>query len=172
MESQRSLLVIAFLFVSFLLWQDWQKDYGPKPVVPAQTEVSTATGNAEPQLSASGPLSSDNQAATVTATGKVIEVTTDVLNVKIDTRGGDIVGLTLPKYTLSLEDSTPYPLMRQINGFNYTAQSGLLGDGPDEKRTAKPVYSVAQDKFSLIEGQTELQVSLNLEHNGLNIEKR
>ena len=156
MESQRSLLVIAFLFVSFLLWQDWQKDYGPKPVVPAQTEISTATGNAEPQLSASGPLSSATPAATAVASAKVIEVKTDVLDVKIDTRGGDIVGLTLPKYTLSLEDSTPYPLMRQLNGFNYTAQSGLLGDGPDEKRTAKPVYSVAQDKFSLADGQTEL----------------
>lgn len=172
MESQRSLLVIAFAIVSFFLWQDWQKDYGPKPVVPAQTAINSPNASAEPQLSASGPLSSTSTAAAVVNEGKVIEVTTDVVNVKIDTRGGDIVSLVLPKYTLSLEDNTPYPLMRQLNGFNYTAQSGLLGDGPDEKRTAKPVYSVTQDKFALADGQTELNVSLKLEHNGLQIEKR
>ncbi|SVB26402.1 uncharacterized protein METZ01_LOCUS179256, partial [marine metagenome] len=34
MESQRSFLIIGLALVSFLLWQSWQKDYGPQPVVP------------------------------------------------------------------------------------------------------------------------------------------
>jgi hypothetical protein len=38
--------------------------------------------------------------------------------VSIDTAGGDIVGLHLPKYTVSLEDKTPYSLMRKLNGFS------------------------------------------------------
>ncbi len=171
MESQRSLFVIAFAIISFFLWQEWQKDYGPKPVTPVQTTVSQA-GNAEPQLSASGPLSASNSQPAEQAAAKVVEVTTDVLSVKIDTRGGDIIGLTLPKFTMSLSDSTPYPLMRQLNGFQYSAQSGLLGDGPDEKRSSKPVYSVTQDTYSLASGQQEMAVSLLLEHNGLKIEKR
>lgn len=171
MESQRSLLVIAFLFVSFLLWQDWQKDYGPKPVETVQSS-SVATGNAEPQLSASGKVVADTPATSAPAEAQLVSISTDVLTVKIDTRGGDIVGLELPKFTLSLDDKTPYPLMRQLNGFQYSAQSGLLGDGPDEKRTAKPVYTISQNSYQLANGQTELVVSLQLNHNGLNIEKR
>jgi len=32
MASQRNILIIALLFVSFLIWQAWQKDHEPKPV--------------------------------------------------------------------------------------------------------------------------------------------
>jgi YidC/Oxa1 family membrane protein insertase len=62
--------------------------------------------------------------------------------------------------------------MRKLDGFSYTAQSGLLGDGPDEKGKAKPIYTATQEKFSLANGQTELIVSLTLQRDELNIEKR
>ena len=172
MESQRSLFILAFAFVSFLLWQEWQKDYGPKPVqtTPA-AQVQNTTGTNDVQLTASGTPASE-PAAPTTATSKKIKVTTDVFDVSIDTKGGNIVGLDLPKYTVSLEDKTPYQLMRQREGFSYTAQSGLLGDGPDEKGKEGLIYSTTADTFQLQPGQTELVVSLTGEYNGLQIEKR
>ena len=41
MESQRSFLIIGLALVSFLLWQQWQIDYGPKPIQPVSTESTT-----------------------------------------------------------------------------------------------------------------------------------
>ena len=122
MESQRSLFILAFAFVSFLLWQEWQKDYGPKPVqtTPA-AQVQNTTGTNDVQLTASGTPASE-PAAPTTATSKKVKVTTDVFDVSIDTKGGNIVGLDLPKYTVSLEDKTPYQMMRKREGFSYTAQ--------------------------------------------------
>ena len=35
MEQVRNLLLIGLVMVSFLLWQAWQEDYGPKPPPPA-----------------------------------------------------------------------------------------------------------------------------------------
>lgn len=172
MESQRSLFILAFAFVSFLLWQEWQKDYGPKPVqtTPA-AQVQSTTGTNDVQLTASGTPASEPSAPTTT-TSKKINVSTDVFDVSIDTKGGNIVGLDLPKYTVSLEDKTPYQLMRQREAFSYTAQSGLLGDGPDEKGKEGLVYSTTADRFQLQPGQNELVVSLTGEYNGLQIEKR
>ena len=31
MDSQRNLLVIALLFVSFMIWQAWEQDKNPQP---------------------------------------------------------------------------------------------------------------------------------------------
>ena len=51
MESQRSLLAIGLLFVSYLLWTEWQKDYGPQPV----QQISN------PQTISDTPSAVDNQ---------------------------------------------------------------------------------------------------------------
>ena len=170
MESQRSFLIIALALVSFLMWQQWQVDYGPKPVVPANNSQTTSSA-ADLQLSASG----SNTAAAPevkAAQAQLVEVKTDVLTVKIDSRGGDIVALELPGFTVSQENKAAYQLMRQQPGFEYVAQSGLLGDGPDDKKAPRQIYQVAQNSYQLANGQTELVVPLTMTHNGLVIEKR
>lgn len=170
MESQRSFLIIALALVSFLMWQQWQVDYGPKPVMPASNSQTTSSA-ADLQLSASG--STTAAAPEVKATqAQLIEVKTDVLTVKIDSRGGDIVALELPGFTVSQENKAAYQLMRQQPGFEYVAQSGLLGDGPDDKKAPRQIYQVAQNSYQLANGQTELVVPLTMTHNGLVIEKR
>ncbi|MGY5798215.1 membrane protein insertase YidC [Rheinheimera faecalis] len=171
MDSQRSLLVIALAFVSLLLWQAWQTDHAPKPVTPVTEQSTTSsTGSADLQLSSSGTSA---QPAAPVATQQVITVSTDVLKVQIDTKGGDIVDLTLPAFTVSKDSEQPYQLMRKLNGFEYVAQSGLLADGPDDKRNSgRPVYSVAQTSYTLANGEQQVVVPLTFNHNGLEIEKR
>jgi len=171
MDSQRSLLVIALAFVSLLLWQAWQTDHAPKPVTPVTEQSTTSsTGSADLQLSSSGTSA---QPASPVATQQVITVSTDVLKVQIDTKGGDIVDLTLPAFTVSKDSEQPYQLMRKLNGFEYVAQSGLLADGPDDKRNSgRPVYSVAKTSYTLANGEQQVVVPLTFNHNGLEIEKR
>ena len=47
MEQQRFFLFIALAIISFLLWDAWQKDFGPRPVatVSAPQTVNNSTGN-------------------------------------------------------------------------------------------------------------------------------
>ncbi len=171
MESQRSFLVIALALVSFLLWQQWQVDYSPKPVVNLTTPQTT-TSSADLQLSGNNVATPAAAALPTSSNVQLVEVKTDVLTVKINTQGGDIVGLELPNFTISQENSSAYQLMRQLNGFEYVAQSGLLGDGPDDKKAPRQTYQVAQNNYQLASGQTELTVPFTLQHNGLLIEKR
>jgi YidC/Oxa1 family membrane protein insertase len=173
MESLRSFLVIALALVSFLLWQQWQVDYGPKPVVATQATPASQTTGTSADLQLSGAIAATPTAAITTASAvQLVEVKTDVLTVKINTQGGDIVGLELPGFTVSQENPSSYQLMRQLNGFEYVAQSGLLGDGPDDKKAPRQTYQVAQTSYQLTNGQTELVVPMTLQHNGLLIEKR
>lgn len=170
MDSQRSFLIIALAIVSFFLWQEWQKDYGPQPVVPTQQVTTSASTDDSP---ASLQLGGTETAVPVAAAtnSQRITVITDTLKLEIDTRGGDIVGLQLPQYALTKDSSEPYVLMRQVGAFEYVAQSGLMArDGPD--RTAeRPIYQAANTEYRL-SGDEPLTVPLRLEHNGLQIEKR
>ncbi|MDX1391154.1 MAG: membrane protein insertase YidC, partial [Rheinheimera sp.] len=170
MESQRSLLVIGLALVSFLLWQQWNIDTAPKPVTPV-TETSQSTGSSSADLQLT--TADSEQVTTVAATARTISVKTDVLDVKIDSRGGDIVALQLPAFELHKGAGDAYPLMRQQDGFEYVAQSGLIGrDGPDDARNARPVYMAEQSSYQLADGATELVVPLLFNHNGMMIEKR
>ncbi|GAB59599.1 membrane protein insertase YidC [Rheinheimera nanhaiensis] len=171
MESQRSLLVIGLALVSFLLWQQWNIANAPQPVTPvAEVSPNSATSSADLQLTTAD---TEQPAATVTASARTIEVSTDVFNLSIDSRGGDIVALTLPDFELEKGKAEPYPLMRRLPGFEYVAQSGLIGrDGPDDSRNPRPVYSAAHTSYRMAEGATELVVPLTFNHNGLQVEKR
>lgn len=171
MDSQRSFLIIALAIVSFFLWQEWQKDYGPQPVVATQQVTQNQAADDSP---ASLQLGAADTPATVTnpaTNSQRIKVATDTLLVEIDTRGGDIVHVQLPQYPLTKGSSEPYQLMRQVGNFEYVAQSGLMArDGPD-RTSERPIYQAAASSYSL-NGQETLTVPLLLEHNGLQIEKR
>lgn len=171
MESQRSLLVIGLALVSFLLWQQWNIANAPQPVTPvAEVNQNSATSSADLQLTTAD---AEQAPATTTASARIITVSTDVFNLSIDSRGGDIVALTLPDFELEKGKAEPYPLMRRLPGFEYVAQSGLIGrDGPDDSRNPRPVYSTAQTSYNMPEGATELVVPLTFSHNGLQVEKR
>lgn len=169
MDSQRSFLIIALAIVSFFLWQEWQKDYGPQPAVaPTQVSASSSADGSMASLQLESPEAAAIQVANTTS--QRVKVITDTLELEIDTRGGDIVSLKLPQYALTKGNPEPYVLMRQLAGFEYVAQSGLIArDGPD--RTERPLYQAANTEYRL-SGDGTLTVPLRLEHNGMQIEKR
>lgn len=152
MDSQRNLLLIALLFVSFMIWQAWQTDNAPQPVAQTTQQTSnTATGDA-----ASSAVPASGQ-------GKLITVNTDVLSLTINTRGGDIEQAKLLAYPDTLGSSTPFQLLETTPSFVYQAQSGLTGrNGPDNPANGeRPLFQAAQDSYTLPEGQEELRIPLN-----------
>ena len=143
-EQLRNLLLIALCVVGFLLWQAWQKDYGPKPAPPpapvASPEAPAATPPAAtveedvPALPSVGETAATASAAPdaptpPSATGyQKVSVRTDVFDLDINLRGGGVRRLALLKYPVSLErKDQPYQLFEYQPPNIFLAQSGLRG---------------------------------------------
>lgn len=94
--------------------------------------------------------------------GKLITVKTDVLDLTINTRGGDVEQASLPAYPKELGSTEPFQLLDTTPQFIYQAQSGLTGrDGPDNPANGpRPLYNVDKDSFVLADGQNELQIPM------------
>ncbi|WP_428944615.1 membrane protein insertase YidC [Pantoea sp. FN060301] len=150
MDSQRNLFLIAFLFVSFLIWQSWQTDHAPQPLQTQTTQNTTVSGDAA------------NQDVPASGQGKTITVKTDVLSLHINTRGGDIEQAQLLTYPDKLGSSQPFQLLETTPGFLYQAQSGLTGrNGPDNPANGnRPLFTTSQDAFEMADGQSELRIPL------------
>ncbi|MFC3393877.1 membrane protein insertase YidC [Brenneria rubrifaciens] len=151
MDSQRNLLLIALLFVTFMIWQAWETDKNP----PATTQAIQQATNA-------APGDATNQGVPASGQGQLIKVKTDVLSLTINTRGGDIEQAYLLAYPDTLGSDNPFLLLETTPEFVYQAQSGLTGkNGPDNPANGpRPLFTVTQDHFELAEGQNELRIPM------------
>jgi len=172
MESQRSFLFIALMVVTYLLFTEYQKDNAP--VIAEQTlNQSTNQGTASssefiPESSSSAmPMS-----APANISEQVITINTDVLAVKITTRGGDIVEAKLIKFDTEQGNDIPFTVMQNGNR-KYVAQSGLIGaQGLEVTVPGRPIYQTTNKSYELI-GDSPLVVDLQYNtENGLNVIKR
>ena len=173
-EQIRMILIIALCVVSFLLWDAWQRDYGPKPPPPAPVEqpapdaapsdsappsvdVPQAPQAVQPAKTATAP--SEDKAADL-AHGRKIRVTTDVLSVQIDTLGGTIAGADLLSYPVSNDrPNEPFQLLDDTNPETYfTAQSGLTGPRSAPNHHAR--YQSEADTYELTEGTDLIDIPL------------
>ncbi|MBP8771681.1 MAG: membrane protein insertase YidC [Aeromonadaceae bacterium] len=154
MESQRNLLVIGLLVVSFLLWQQWNADKAPKP----QTVAVTQTDSSVPAASNATDVPGEKAQ---TSTRQLIKLSSDQLELLVDTQGGDIVDAKLLQHTVAQDSNDPFPLLMDKPGRLYVAQSGLIGrDGPDSRPEGRPSYTSAQTEYKLVDGQDKLVVPL------------
>ncbi|MGA0805876.1 MAG: membrane protein insertase YidC, partial [Pseudohongiellaceae bacterium] len=176
MDIKRNILIVALAVVSYLLLLAWNRDY------PAQA-AATSSAVAAPDLpaAAANDLPSVQTPATNTAAqgaiaaapeSSVVTVTTPSQIVTIDLNGGDIVGLSLPRFPLALDlPDQPFTLLSSTPATYYVAQSGLIGNnGPDGSNAGRPLYRSSASSFSVLSG--ELNVDLELEQNGISIIKR
>ncbi|WP_061290460.1 membrane protein insertase YidC [Azotobacter vinelandii] len=184
MDIKRSILLVALAVVSYLLVLQWNQDYG-QAALPPQNAVAQSASPALPETvpgdsstSADVPTAgSGNQvpdSAASTAGSDLIQVRTDVLEVAIDPRGGDIVQLKLPKFPRR-QDHPEIPFQLFDNGSErlYLAQSGLTGtNGPDARADGRPLYVSEQRSYQLADGQDSLVVDLKFSDGGVDYVKR
>ncbi len=157
MDLQKLLLWIALAFVTMLLWQAWQRDYGPQPppvasmAAPHQPQTTQAAGD-QPNV--------PNAGLETSASSQVVDVYTDVFHAVIDTRGGTLRRVELLKYPVSVEDKAPpFVLLDSSDQQLFIAQSGLQspsGIAPDHYT----VYESAATEYRLAAGEKELIVPL------------
>ncbi|MCK8104646.1 membrane protein insertase YidC [Pseudoalteromonas sp. 2CM36K] len=171
MESQRTFLFIGLMLVSFLLFQEWNNDYNTPKADPSAT-TQTLKANS-PESDDYVPASSDSglPASTTLAKRSVIDITTDVFKVKIDTKGGDIVETNLINYKETKGSDVPYMLLGEFDGKQYFSQSGLIGlNGPDASANGRPTYQSEQTSYTLT--GDELRVPLQFtDSNGVSFTK-
>ena len=173
-EQIRTALIIALCVVSFLLWDAWQRDYGPKPSPSPSPEQSTSDAGAHDSTSPSGDVPQAPQTAQTSTTtiasskddagksdhGRKIRVVTDVLAVEIDTRGGTIAQVDLRSYPVSNDKpEEPFRLLDDSNPTGYfIAQSGLTGARSAPNHHAR--FEVDQDTYELADGMEFIDVPL------------
>ncbi len=177
MELRRTLLIVAMAVLGYFLMINWQKDYGTPAAQAQETVNATATvptGDTPPSAPATASVgSSDIPAAPQKADAPAvanaplssgfISVKTDVFDVRIDPKGGDIVRAALPAYTHTVEDKTPFVLLDNSQERTFIAQSGLIGsNGPDANPAGRPLYQSSASSYVLPDGEKNLQVVLTL----------
>lgn len=166
MNSPRSILFIAFLVVSFFLFQTWMVDTAPGTQAPSNsTTTSTSSNNdstvPEPQGSVPGDSSVPEGDSPVTRvnTGKLVEVKTDVLDIVIDTQGGDIVSAKLLAFAQSLDSEQRFQLLQREPGNLYIAQSGLIGPDGIDSSGGRAEFSVDKTQYQMENGTLEVPLT-------------
>jgi YidC/Oxa1 family membrane protein insertase len=166
MNSPRSILFIAFLVVSFFLYQNWVVESAPGTTAPTNSE-STQQQAADSAGSTDVPSGSVAASSDVpeaegvpkTSSATTIHVETDVLDVQIDTRGGDIVSAKLLQFAKELDSDKRFQLLQNESNAVYIAQSGLIGaDGIDNKK-GRAVYNYEKTDYSSTSEKLEVPLT-------------
>ena len=141
MDVKRLLLLIPLAVLAYLLVIQWNQDYG-QTTYDSTPEITPSSNGAPANESGSDDLSVPSTSApnnaisegvgdeqSDTASRDFIAVTTDVLDVRIDPFGGDIVYAALPQHKLTLDSDRNYVLLSDNATRSYVARSGLQLDG-------------------------------------------
>ena len=183
MDIRRTVIFIGLAISSYFLILAWSGDYGQKPQSKAPVSVESSANEA---VNEDIPDTSDAHNAQLPgdetsslpvvqteqdATQQVINVKTDVLDVSINLKGGEVVGVRLPAYPATIDQQdVPFTLLGNNSEMTYTAQSGLIGrDGIDGKGAA--LYSTQESSYELADDQETLTVVLTASDDKTKVEK-
>lgn len=177
MTNPRNLLLMALLMLGYLLWAQWQQDYSPRAPASAAHPAASQAHPAAAGADVPGAVAAGGNAAVTIPTpaaapapaaaggessGQLITVTTDVLRVQIDTRGGSVVVADLLAYPQQPKDfEHPVRLLDDSTENWFEAQSGLVsaqGNAPTPDHQA--LFSAPQTDYTLGAGQDRIEVPL------------
>jgi len=193
MDNQRLLPWAFFGMMVWFTYQAWQRDYPPVTITPAATTTEQITGEPAEQtgLPSLPTLSEPTSAsaapdleptfdvapqveveAEVEAADAIITVTTDVLELEIDTRGGTLRRATLLAYPVAKDKpDTLVELLSPERAELGLVQTGLRSAGEGEEPNHLALFSVGTKRFDLA-GRDDIEVPLTwTDGQGLRVEK-
>ena len=192
MDNIRFILVMAMLMISYMLWESWQIDYGPKPqAIISDKPLVAGSNGAGSNANPTQENGSQQTQAVVESQNRIIKVKTDVFALEIDIEGGTLRNLDLLQYPQEKENTVvnkayaligmqaPEKDLSPIRLFNsqpenlFLAQSGLVASGDS---TVAPdhhaIYSSEKTNYELAAGQDEISIPLTwTNEQGLRISK-
>jgi len=177
MDNLRPVLLISLVFLAYLIWLEWQKDYAPM-VAQVPTQVTEGAPEVQPEsvpsslpgevadlpqaaaVAGSPQLAESKPVATAQASSQVVRVRTDVLEVEIDLTGGTVVSTRLLNYPIDLENpAEKVQLLRRDGPSPFIAQSGLLSSQSAPNHTS--IFQAESLNHELHDGTDELRVPLS-----------
>ena len=159
MDTQRSALLIVFLFSLFMLWDGWQRQSQPS-VAPATAASAAAQspGAQAPVPTVSTPAgAADVPAVPVEVQKASMRVVTDLFIADVSAEGGSIIRLELLKHKAGPETTGNFVLLDNGTGHLYHAQSGLIGEGLP---THKTVFQLPEGELSLADGTDSIELRM------------
>jgi YidC/Oxa1 family membrane protein insertase len=181
MNQTRTLLFFALMFVAYLLWTEWEKDYGPQPAAPtpaAQTDAGKPnTDSSIPGAAAPAKVPGDTTAPAEEGKAELVTLSNDVLRLTIDTRGGSIVRselLAYPNEPVTKKNPSPPParLLDDEAAHFFAAQDGLVsntGPAPDHRA----LFHAEKTQAALADGEKSVSIDLTwTDPSGLKVVKR
>jgi len=176
MGNHRVLLYFTLFFIIYMIWAQWQIEYGPKPepVVVTQNGEKPATERIPlADVAVGSEQSTPLQANEAAVTSERIQIITDVIDVEIDTKGGDFRRVVLRKYSVTADAPEEKLILLTDAEINYhVAQSGLVSANKGTAPSHNAIYRSEQSVYRLAEGKDIIDVPLYWEgENGLKIKK-
>ncbi|WP_426661854.1 membrane protein insertase YidC [Rhodanobacter aciditrophus] len=170
MNQTRNFLLFALLAVAYFLFMAWEKDYMTPPPAPVASGsvANAASVPGVPSTPGGTPAISDASGPAGNAASSLVTVTTDVLRLTIDTRGGSLVKAQLLDYPVAPrthKDPNPAPvtLFDNTDTHYFVAQNGLVSSS-DPAAADQPnhlaLFQATQADYTLAPGQNELDVPL------------
>lgn len=187
MDFRRSIILVALAVVSYMLILAWNEDYGQtntvQKTVQAPIKEQTFDTENEPTIKNSDDFVTPEEVSQnnivsanslESSKSQVVHVSTDVLDIQIDLKGGNIISATMPNYKTSLGSDEPLSLLEKTNR-HYVVESGLFGkNGFDSSKNGPlPIYSAAKSDYILNESDQELTIDLSYQdQSGVTVTKR
>ena len=178
--NARMFLWLGLVLALWLNYETWQRDYAI-PVPPAATGVAAAPSAKEvvglaasvPQAAvattsdasavpeaAGASVTAPEVALNPTSVASTVKVVTDVLDIEISLRGGDLVLADLTQYPLVKGEDTRVRLLNTNPPNFYLLQTGLTGAAGEVRPTHLADFEAAQTQYRLSDGADELRVPL------------
>lgn len=180
MIDKRNIVLMGLVFVGFLLYNQWTLEHATKAQAKTAQTASSVDGIPpstvlnDKQSLPPGSVVQQQVAQESTENippSRLIHVSTDVLDITIDKKGGNIVSAKLLDYHKKLKGEEPIQILNDSAEKLYVAQSGLLSKlGPD-KIDGQATFESSQNDYVLKEGQQDLNIDLNWTQNGLKVTK-
>ena len=182
-DWQRNLLLAGMAATVFMLIGEWSDFQDRKnPVVATETSFAATPSvdlpsNEAPVSAEDIPSDPDLKAASPTiktnTQQKLISVKTDSLVMLIDTLGGDIVKVGLPRHFAQLDTpDQPFVLLNNTDDKTYIAKSGLIGQNGTDTLAGRPTFTVSKNEFVMNESEDTLNVDLEFQQDDAKITKR
>ncbi len=161
-DMRRTILWVVFTMSLILLWDAWNQHTG-KPTLLHPQGASQAAAASQAALPAVAGQTAGVVAATAAASAAApsekLTITTDVLKVTLDSRGGDISRAELLQYRDSNDAQRPVVLLDDSAERTYRAQSGFIpAPGAAPLPTHFDVLTATPGPRQLQAGSNELNV--------------
>lgn len=155
MQKWARFVILAGLFItSYLLILAWQKDYAQSTTKAQQTSTEVVSTQSTPSGNQAYIADGTHTVNPVAQQHDLISVKTDLYQLWINPKGGDIVRLELLSHHKSKQGEQPLVMLEQEKERLYIAQSGLLGlNGFNQAE--QPLYEVEKTSYDATDFQTE-----------------